>query len=75
MSPSSLSYLLAEIDEQRALRGFLSVAELLKLRATGNAVLDPFSTLVGIDVKVGSSNIFYPNVTLELGQGGCARGR
>jgi hypothetical protein len=65
------SDLLAKIDEQRTLRGFLRVADMLDaLGARGNIVLDPFSILISKDVQVGTSNILYPNVILEANNGG-----
>lgn len=58
--------LLAKIDIQRTLHGFMTVAELLEtLTAQNNTVLDPFSTLVSKDVEIGSGNILYPNVIIE----------
>ncbi|MCA0454824.1 MAG: hypothetical protein LCI00_12700 [Chloroflexi bacterium] len=59
--------LLAQIDMQRTSRGFMSVTELLEtLGSEANIILDPFSTLVSKDVKIGSGNIFYPNVIIEI---------
>ena len=56
---------LATIDEHRALRGFLTIEELMKLAASGNTVLDPFSTLIGRAVVIGSGNNIYPNTIIE----------
>ena len=54
----------AKLDRVRAGRGFLTLAETFALAETGNAVLDPFSLLIGRDVRIGRDNVFYPNVTI-----------
>jgi hypothetical protein len=63
--------LLAKIDAQRTSRGFMSVIQLLEtLSSEENIVLDPFSILVSRDVRIGSGNIFYPNVIIEVHNAG-----
>lgn len=69
-SSDALSPLWAELDAQRAAHGFLAVAEVVALRASGNVILDPFSTLIGRSVKVGRDNFSYPQVVLEAHPGG-----
>jgi len=64
------SPLWAELDAQRAARGFLTVAGVLALRASDNVILDPFSTLISGSVRVGRNNLFYPQVVLEAHPGG-----
>jgi acetyltransferase-like isoleucine patch superfamily enzyme len=54
----------AKLDSIRAGQGYLSLAETLALADHGNAVLDPFSLLIGRAVAIGAGNIFYPNVTI-----------
>jgi len=66
-APSSLW---AELDAQRAAHGFLTVSEVVALRASGNVILDPFSTLIGRSVEVGRDNFFYSQVVLEVHPGG-----
>lgn len=56
---------LSLIDSQRKKNGFLSVLELLELQASGNIILDPFSTLISSLVEIGQNNKFYPNVIIE----------
>lgn len=59
------------IDEQRASRGFYGVSELLEWAAqSDNTFLDPFSILISRTVKLGRDNVFYPNVILEVKNGG-----
>jgi len=62
--------LIGSIDNQRKERGFLTISETIELGNTGNVLLDPFSTLISKDVIVGSCNIFYPCVTIEVQSGG-----
>lgn len=71
--------LTAEIDRQRRAQGFLSVAGVLELVASGNSILDPFSTLISASCVIGTGNTFYPQVVLEargsgsivVGDGNC----
>jgi hypothetical protein len=58
------SALIEIVDRTRLARGFLSVGETLALEARGNTILDPFSTLVARDVRIGRDNLFEPNVQL-----------
>jgi hypothetical protein len=62
--------LLAKIDAQRMSRGFMTIAEVLTLAGSGNTVLDPFSVLVSKTAKMGSGNMLYPNVIIEVTNGG-----
>jgi hypothetical protein len=63
----------AKLDQVRADQGYLTLAEALALVDRGNAVLDPFSLLIGRDVAIGTGNVFYPNVTIG-GDGAIAIG-
>jgi hypothetical protein len=54
----------AKLDRVRAGQGYLTLAETFALVDRGNAVLDPFSLLIGRDAAIGSGNLFYPNVTI-----------
>jgi hypothetical protein len=60
-----LTELLDQIDRQRAGRGFLTVAEVLRLAGRGNVILDPFSTLISAEATIGTGNLFYPGVVVE----------
>jgi hypothetical protein len=57
--------ILDAIDQQRELRGFRSIGEILELTKNGNIVLDPLSTLISQSIVVGSRNVFYPGIILE----------
>lgn len=52
------------IDAIRLRHGFMSVGELLELTNAGNAVLDPYSTLIAQGVQIGQDNVIYPGVTI-----------
>lgn len=54
--------LMAQIDAGRARGGYLSVAATTRLNEQGNLVLDPFSTMIGTSVVLGSGN--------RVGEGG-----
>ncbi|MEH6631500.1 MAG: hypothetical protein V7776_11755 [Halopseudomonas aestusnigri] len=58
----------SDIDAQRQNNGFLSISDTMKLTQTGNTVFDPFSTLISIHAKIGTDNVFYPNVTVRADQ-------
>lgn len=60
----------AKLDKVRHDHGYLTLAETLALIDEGNAVLDPFSILIGRGVALGSRNTFYPNVTIACEAGG-----
>lgn len=60
---------LDRIDAVRVGEGFLSIAETIALGARGNVVLDPFSTLIGRDVRIGSGNRFHPNCVVACKPG------
>lgn len=71
MSDLLPSDLIAKIDRQRMLRGFMTLAEMLDwLLSQENIVLDPFSTLISKNVNIGRGNVFYPQVTIEANDGG-----
>lgn len=55
----------SDIDAQRRDNGFLSLSKTMTLTQMGNTVFDPFSTLISIHAKIGTNNIFYPNVTVR----------
>ena len=60
----------AKLDKVRADHGYLTLAETVALIDSGNAVLDPFSLLIGRGVVVGRRNSFYPNVTIACDAAG-----
>lgn len=63
--------LLAKIDQQRVLRGFMPISEMLALMTErGSVVLDPFSTLISRGVVIGTGNFLYPNVILQVTNSG-----
>jgi hypothetical protein len=59
-----------KLDGVRAEHGYLTLAETFVLIDSGNAVLDPFSLLIGRAVAVGRRNTFYPNVTIACDTAG-----
>lgn len=61
---------LAYIARSRAAHAFLTPAELLARHGDDNTFLDPFSTLIGTAVALGRGNLFHPNVTLQIQDGG-----
>jgi len=58
-----------QLDRMRRDLGYLTVEETLR-HVKDNVVLDPFSLLIGRGVVIGSRNVFYPNVTMTLAEGG-----
>lgn len=69
--PTALDPALIEmLNQQRISRGFYSLAELLEICTGTNVIFDPFSTLISRTVELGSGNVFYPNVLIEVGAGG-----
>lgn len=68
----NLDQIYQRIDEEREKKGFLKIQDLLALSFRGNIFLDPFSILISSSVAdmIGTGNIFYPNVTVELLNGG-----
>jgi hypothetical protein len=69
MDNDTLGRTLLLIDEQRIARGFLPIARLLECYAN-TIILDPFSTLISEGVDMGEGNVIYPNVVIELRNGG-----
>ncbi len=63
----------SDIDAQRRDNGFLSLSDTMALTQTGNTVLDPFSTLISIHAKIGTDNVFYPNVTVRTDMSAAVR--
>ncbi len=62
--------LIAGIDETRRLQGFLTVGDVLALRARGITVIDPFSTLVSNRAELAAGVFLWPNVTIIVGETG-----
>jgi hypothetical protein len=58
------SAVIAKINETRRALGLLEVEAVLALAERGNVVLDPFSTLIAKNVRIGAENMFYPCVTV-----------
>ena len=54
---------LAYADRVRADRGYLTVSELIA--DTRNVFLDPHSTLLSSHVRMGTGNVFFPNVRFD----------
>lgn len=52
-------------DEQRSERGFHTIPNLLEVVGQHNNILDEHSVLIGKNVMIGHSNIFYPGVIIE----------
>lgn len=52
-------------DEQRRAAGLRTVDEVLALAETGTVVLDPYSVLVGVRVRLGTANVLYPGVLIQ----------
>jgi NDP-sugar pyrophosphorylase family protein len=69
MDNKTVVELIAKIDAQRNLRGFLAVAVMLE-RYASNVILDPFSTLISDGVEMGDGNVIYPNVIIEARHNG-----
>lgn len=65
--------LLDAIDGMRRNAGFLTLAETLALSESGNAVLDPFSTLISRHAEIGENNVIHPNVRLDCREGAALR--
>jgi hypothetical protein len=64
------STVIAKIDETRRAQGFLGIEAVLALAERGNVILDPFSTLIAKNARIGSNNIFYPGVTIHCSASG-----
>lgn len=62
----NLQEIIKSIDSQRKARGLLTIEEVLGLRKKDNIILDPFSVLISKETKIGSKNIFYPSVIIEI---------
>lgn len=63
---NNLKDIIEIIDSQREAKGFLTIEEVLALNKKGNLILDPFSILISKRVKIGSQNIFYPSIIVEI---------
>jgi hypothetical protein len=61
--------ILERINQQRSEKGFLTLYEVMGL-GNNNIVFDPFSTLISNKAAIGSSNVFYPSVIIEVREGG-----
>lgn len=55
---------IAKINEARRSLGLLEIEAVLALAEHGNVVLDPFSTLIATNARIGAENLFYPCVTV-----------
>lgn len=60
----------SQIDAARRAMGFLTVGEVVERVASRNIVLDPYSLLIGADVRIGSDNIFHATVEISASGGG-----
>ena len=54
------------IDEIRKASNFYTIEELLNIIGKHNTIIDPFSTLINKNVRIGKGNIFYPNTEISL---------
>lgn len=59
----------AELDGARERLGYLRIEALMALRADGNLILDPYSTLVSVRAVIGSGNVLMPGITLTCAPG------
>lgn len=57
-------------NEIRRSAGFLTLPELEAL-AGANLIFDPYSTLIGRGVRLGTGNLLYPGVILQCAPEGC----
>lgn len=53
------------IKYTREAKDFLGLEEVLATVGKINTILDPYSILISQGVKVGTGNVFYPNVVIE----------
>ena len=60
---------LKRLDEMRSQAGFLTVSQLLERFGKTNILLDPFSTLVTENVRLGEGNILHPCVRILSANG------
>ena len=61
---------IATMNEARRAHGLLAVEALLALAERDNVILDPFSTLIATNARIGAGNVFYPGVTLHCAASG-----
>ncbi len=57
------------LNTLRRERGLMTIDEIMALISAGNAILDPFSTLISSGVTLGSGNTLYPCVSLLCADG------
>lgn len=60
--------IIEQLDRTRLAMGYRTIAQTLSLADQGNIIMDPFSTLIAINTKIGTDNIFHPNARLWAGQ-------
>ena len=65
--------IIAEVDRIRRANDFISIAATTALAARGITVFDPFSTLVSADAVLDQGVILWPNVVVQVLQGGALR--
>lgn len=58
------------LKKTRQVKNFLDPAAAISDIGAKNTILDPYSVLIGVGIKVGEGNIFYPNVVIEAQGGG-----
>jgi len=68
-----LQTIIAEVDRVRRANGFIGLAATTALAARGVTVFDPFSTLVSADAVLDPGIILWPNVVVQVLQGGALR--
>jgi carbonic anhydrase/acetyltransferase-like protein (isoleucine patch superfamily) len=67
------STLFARMNTSRLARGLRTLEEIEALMETGVDILDPFSTLISLDVEIGAGTVLLPNVALIAGPSGSLR--
>lgn len=62
--------ILNRINEERKATGFRTLSELTLLVDRKNTIYDLFSVLISREVRIGTGNIFYPNVVIDVKNNG-----
>lgn len=53
------------LSSSRASKNLHTPESLVQAIGSDNTVLDPYSILIGKNIKIGKGNVFYPNVSIE----------
>lgn len=65
--------IISEVDRVRRAHGFIGITATTALAARGVTVFDPFSTLVSADAVLDPGIVLWPNVVVQVLQGGSLR--